>query len=55
MGEKSWIVEAYERLHELPVPVILALLWLVGVVLLSLCTLVLYLYGSALVQMLLGP
>ena len=54
MGEKNWIVEAYERFYELPVPVILALLWLVGVVLLSSCTLVLYLYRSALVQ-LLGP
>jgi hypothetical protein len=55
MGGKNWIVVAYERLYELPVPVILALLWLAGVALLSSCALVLYLCGSALVRMLLGP
>ena len=55
MGGKNWIVVAYERLYELPVAVIVALLWLAGVVLLSSCALVLYLYGSALVRMLLGP
>jgi hypothetical protein len=55
MGGKNWIVVAYERLYELPVAVIFALLWLAGVVLLSSCALVLYLCGSALVRMLLGP
>lgn len=55
MGKKNWIVETYERFYELPVPVILAVLWLVGAVLLSSYALVLYLYWSALVRMLLGP
>jgi hypothetical protein len=54
MGEKKRVLQAYERFYELPVPVILALMWLVGVVLLSSCALVLYLCGSALARMLLG-
>ncbi len=44
----------YARFVELPVPVVLVVLWLVGVVLLSTGVLVLYLFASALVRMLLG-
>jgi hypothetical protein len=45
----------YERLLGLPRPVILAVLWLGGMVLMGSCVLVIYLYVSALVRMLLGP
>jgi hypothetical protein len=38
------IERLYESFLELPVPVVLVLLWLAGVVLLSLCAAVLYLY-----------
>ena len=38
------IERLYELFLELPVPVVLVLLWLAGVVLLSLCAAVLYLY-----------
>ncbi len=38
------IERAYESFLELPVPVVLALLWLTGVVLLCLCATVLYSY-----------
>ena len=55
MDGKNWIGEAYKRLYELPVPMVLVLLWIAGVVLLSSCALMLYLYGPALVRMLLGP
>jgi hypothetical protein len=55
MGKQTWIVKAYERFYELPVAVILAILWLVGVVFLSSCALVIYIYGAALARMLLGP
>ena len=44
----------YARFVELPVPVVLVVLWLVGVTLLSTCVLALYLYTLALVRMLLG-
>jgi len=37
----------------LPVPVVLIVLWLAGFVVLSLCVLLLYLYGSALVRIML--
>lgn len=52
--KKGWIQRAYEKFLGLPVPVVIALLWLAGFVVLSLCALVLYLYGSALVRMVLG-
>jgi hypothetical protein len=55
MDEKNWIVRAYEKFYELPVPAALAVLWLVGVVLLGSCALVLYNCVSALARMLLGP
>ena len=45
----------YERILRLPVPVMLAVLWLGGMVLLASCVLVIYLYVSALVRMLLAP
>ena len=54
MREKNWIVRAYERFYELPVPVVLAVLWLVGAVLLGLGALALYLYAFALARMVLG-
>jgi hypothetical protein len=46
--------QIYARLVELPVPVVLVVLWLVGVILLSTGMLVLYLFASALVRILLG-
>lgn len=51
---KGWIQRTYEKFLELPVPVVLFLLWLAGLIVLSLCVFVLYLYGSALVQIILG-
>ena len=44
----------YARFVELPVPVVLGVLWLVGVAFLSMGVLALYLYALALVRMLLG-
>jgi hypothetical protein len=41
---KRGIERSYESFLELPVPVVLVLLWIAGVVLLSLCAAVLYLY-----------
>ena len=41
---------AYGRFLELPVPRVLAVMWVVGVVLMGLCALLLYLYVSLLVQ-----
>ena len=38
------IERSYESFLEVPVPVVLALLWLTGVVLLSLCAAALYSY-----------
>jgi hypothetical protein len=40
---KGRIVRAYERFLELPVPIVLVVLWLAGVGLVVLCALVLYL------------
>ena len=42
--------QAYGRFLELPVPRVLAVMWVVGVVLMGLCALLLYLYVSLLVQ-----
>jgi hypothetical protein len=55
MSGKSLQDRAYERFLELPVFVVLAVLWLMGAVLLSACALGIFLYASALVRMLLGP
>ena len=55
MREKNWVARVYERFLELPVAVVLAVLWLGGMVLLGSCMLGIYLYGSALVRMLVGP
>jgi hypothetical protein len=52
---KGWGAKAYEAFLGLPVPVVLVVLWLTGAVLLGAGILALYLYGSALVRMLLGP
>jgi hypothetical protein len=41
---------AYGRFLELPVPIVLGVMWVVGVVLMSLCALLLYLYVSLLIQ-----
>lgn len=51
--KKRWIQRAYEKFLRLPVPVVLIVLWLAGFVVLSLCVLLLYLYGSALVRIML--
>ena len=45
---KEYVRKAYERLLRLPVPLVLAVLWLVGVALVSLCLLALYLLWSLL-------
>ena len=39
---------AYERFLELPVPLVLVVLWFVGAALLGVCALALYLYVSLL-------
>jgi hypothetical protein len=54
MGRREVRAQIYARFVELPVPVVLVVLWLVGVVLLSTGVLVLYLFALALVRMLLG-
>ncbi len=53
-GRREARARIYARFVELPVPVVLVVLWLVGMVLLSTGVLVLYFYASALVRMLLG-
>jgi len=45
---KEYVRKAYERLLWLPVPLVLAVLWLVRVALVSLCLLALYLLWSLL-------
>ena len=42
--QRGIIERSYESFWELPVPVVLALLWLAGVVLLGLCVAALYSY-----------
>jgi hypothetical protein len=44
------MARAYERFLEMPVGVVLALLWLAGAALLGSCALVLYAVGSVLLQ-----
>ena len=41
---QGWIAQAYEWFLNLPVPVILATMWLTGVALISVSALVLYLF-----------
>jgi hypothetical protein len=53
-GRREVRAQIYARFVELPVPVVLIALWLVGVILLSTGVLALYLYASALVRMLVG-
>ena len=48
------VVRAYERFLELPVVVVLAVLWLAGATLLGTCAWLLYLYGALLMRMLAG-
>jgi hypothetical protein len=55
MSGKERIQRAYDRFLQLPRPVILLVMWVVGLVLLGSCVLVIYLYVSALVQMLVRP
>jgi hypothetical protein len=45
---------AYEGFLELPVPVVLVVLWILGLVVIGSLVLALYLYGFELVRMLLG-
>lgn len=48
------IVRTYERFLELPVVVVLIVMWLAGALLLGTCALLLYLYGLSLVRVLTG-
>ena len=48
------IVRTYERFLELPVAIVLVVLWLAGAVLLGTCALLLYLYGVSLMRLLTG-
>jgi hypothetical protein len=52
---KTRLKKVYERFLELPRPVVLAGMYLVGAMFIGACVLAFYLYGSALVRMLLGP
>jgi hypothetical protein len=45
---------AYERFLEMPVPVVLAVLWVAGVALLGSCALMLYMLGTSLVSVVVG-
>lgn len=47
---KGRIERAYEWFLELPVPIVLAVMWLTGIVLIALCALALYLCWSLLLQ-----
>jgi hypothetical protein len=55
MFKAEWIQRAYQRFLELPVPAVLAVMCLVGAAIVGLCVLAFYLYGSAVVRILLGP
>ena len=44
------VVRSYERFLELPVVSVLAAMWVAGVALLGSCVLILYLFGSLLLQ-----
>ena len=45
-------VRSYERFLEMPVRIVLAVMWMAGAALLSSCALTLYLFGSLLLQIL---
>ena len=47
-------MQGYERFLELPVPVVLVVLWVMGALLEGLCVATLYWSGQALVQLLEG-
>ena len=49
-GQDGVLVRAYERFLELPVALVLAVMWLAGVALLGSCALAVYLLGSLLLQ-----
>ncbi len=51
---KHAIGRAYERFLELPVPLVLVVLWFAGLVILGSFGLVLYVYGASLVRVLTG-
>ena len=51
---KHAIGQAYERFLELPVPLVLVVLWFAGLVILGSLALVLYVYGASLVRVLTG-
>ena len=54
-GKIKYAMEhAYERFLELPVPLVLVMLWLAGLAILGSLGLVLYLYGALLVRVLAG-
>ncbi|MBD0354427.1 MAG: hypothetical protein ICV58_04535 [Rubrobacteraceae bacterium] len=51
---KRAIERAYQRFLELPVPLVLVVLWFAGLVILGSLGLVVYLYGALLVRVLTG-
>ncbi len=51
---KRAMEQAYQRFLELPVPLVLVVLWFAGLVILGSLGLVLYLYGALLVRVLTG-
>jgi hypothetical protein len=51
---KQAVEQAYERFLELPVPLVLAVLWFAGLTILGFIGLALYLYGMSLVRVLVG-
>ena len=51
---KHTIGQVYERFLKLPVPLVLAVLWFAGLVILGSLGLVLYVYGASLVRILTG-
>jgi len=46
--DKGFVSKAYERFLESPVPLVIAVLWLMGVALIGLCALAFYLLWSLL-------
>ena len=50
--EEGPAVSSYERFLELPVPIVLAVMWVAGAALLGSCALTLYLLGPSLLQIL---
>jgi len=48
--QEGIVVRSYERFLELPVSIVLAVMWVAGLVLLGSCALTLYLLGSLLLQ-----